>query len=176
MDAERLILTRGLPKTGQTTSYANHDNGLYQSGWWIGQEEADNKTRFVLKTFNGDEVVIDLATGLMWAADGAEAGCGDTILLDWGDTLDAAYDLVFAGFTDWRVPNINELESLVNYSIKNPCILQPPFANTEWVEYWSSTTNFSIQTEAWATRFGDGKRSSFLKTSSAYFRSVRGGL
>ena len=75
------IISRGLPKTGQTTSYITTDDGDTEIGWWKGLTDAQNRTRFVSVTISGGDVVIDRATGLMWSADGNEAGCnnGNTI-------------------------------------------------------------------------------------------------
>ena len=76
MKAYDKILTRGLPKTGQSVVYSAGDDGTYQSGWWRGKLNANNKVRYIAKTIGGDDVVIDRATSLMWAADGTAAGCG----------------------------------------------------------------------------------------------------
>ncbi|KKL08907.1 hypothetical protein LCGC14_2571200, partial [marine sediment metagenome] len=127
METGITILTRGLPKTGQTITYHSEGDGAYQAGWWKGKLNVNNKTRFVLKTINGDKVVIDRATGLMWAADGDEAGCNESGILYWDEALPYAYNLTFAGFSDWRIPNINELGSIINFGKETPAIDQPPF-------------------------------------------------
>jgi hypothetical protein len=63
-------------------------------------------------TVNGD-CVIDNLTGLMWARNGNLPNG----TLTWNQAIDYANDLNdpgFCGYLDWRLPNVNELESLVN--------------------------------------------------------------
>lgn len=91
-----------------------------------------------------DGTISDLATGLMWAkADSGRA-------LNWEQSLSYCEDLVLAGHDDWRLPNVKELQSLVDYtrapdaadaSRRGPAI-DPMFTMTDregW--YWSSTTH-----------------------------------
>jgi len=49
-------LSRGLPKTGQETSYFSGDDGEYEAGWWSGLLNANNRTRFIVESINGDEI------------------------------------------------------------------------------------------------------------------------
>ncbi len=176
MKTKQVSLTRGLPKTGQTEVNRTGDDGDYQAGWWKG---APLKPRFVAKTIEGvtdDDVVIDRSTGLMWAADGNEAGCKDSGRTGWDIAIDYANALDFAGFTDWRVPNINELLSLVDYSEINPAIDASFFPNTSGTPYWSSTGSSTSDTDAWYVTFNRGKTLIVTKTSSYWMRCVRGGL
>ncbi len=59
---------------------------------------------------NGDETITDEATGLMWARsdDGKE--------LDWVDALAYAEASELGGYDDWRLPNVKELQSIVDYT------------------------------------------------------------
>ncbi len=59
---------------------------------------------------NGDGTVTDEATGLMWQQ--ADSGTG----MDWEDALEYAEDSTLAGYDDWRLPNVKELQSIVDYS------------------------------------------------------------
>lgn len=176
MDAKRLVLTRLLPKTGQVTEYQAGDDGQYEAGWWRGRLNVNNKNRFIAKTLSGDDVVIDLATGLMWAAKGNKAGCYSLQQHNCSNVLVYAGNLDFAGFTDWRVPNINELVSIVSYVLSNPAISEPPFSNTVSSYYHSSTTLITITTQHWVLKFDIGKPSIGFKTGNYYLRCVRGGL
>ena len=130
MEAYKEILSRLLPKTGQITSYYFKDDGELQLGWWKGLLYADNKERFIQQTINGDVVVIDRATGLMWAADSLEGGCGDGVSRDWELTMGIMPYITFAGFSDWVVPNVLQLFSISNLGKYNPAIDEPPFINT----------------------------------------------
>ncbi len=176
MDAHVEIISGGLPKTGQTTEHHVGDDGTYQAGWWRGRKIADNRTRFLVKTLDGDDVVIDLASGLMWAADGSKAGCNNITAIAWEAAIDYALALDFAGFTDWRMPNINELGSIVNWDENNPSIDPVLFPNTVSADYKSSTTDKFSVTRAWVVTFIAGQYNARLKTDDDYVRFVRGGV
>ncbi|MBD1259018.1 DUF1566 domain-containing protein [Maribacter polysiphoniae] len=59
---------------------------------------------------NGDGTISDNNTGLMWAQD------DDGVTLDWEDALEYAENSELAGYTDWRLPNVKELQGIVDYS------------------------------------------------------------
>ena len=176
MKAKQVALSRFLPKTGQVTEYRAGDDGTYQAGWWKGKTVADNKTRFIVKGIAAEYVVIDLATGLMWVQDGNALGCNNGNVLSWNDAIDFANALDFAGFTDWRMPNINELTSILNHSLISPIISEPPFANTYSAMYWSSTVSYTPNYCRVCT-FNNGHTSQgSLAIDSCRLRCVRGGL
>lgn len=102
---------------------------------------------------NGDGTVTDAATGLMWAqADSGEAMDWPTAH-SWTQTRNAER---YLGHDDWRMPNVKELQGLVDYSrspdtTKSPAI-DPVFNSTEitneagepdFPAYWSSTTHMN---------------------------------
>ncbi len=106
-------------------------------------------------TDNGDGTVTDNLTGLIWLKD---ANCSETVggiprdggLMDWPAALAwcnslgrgscGLSDNSAAG--DWRLPNINELKSLVDHSRHDPDLpAGHPFSNVQSVWYWSSTSN-----------------------------------
>ncbi len=140
METGQVIPTRLLPKTGNTVSTRTGDDGDLEKGWWKGLSFAGNKTRFIARTLDGDDVVIDNATGLMWAADDTEAGCNDGVELGWNDAIDYALALDFAGFTDWLIPNVLELISIVNYGVYNPASYSTFFTNT-LSDFYQTSTN-----------------------------------
>ena len=180
MDAKQEILTRLLPKTEQIVSYEEWDDGWFETGWWKGRLNENNKQRFIAKSIGGDDVVIDRATGLMWAADGDAAGCNSGGQSEWGRSdlrcLGIANTLVFAGFNDWRIPNIKELMSIIDYSLVDPIVDPILFPNTKSEYYWSSTTNANNTVEAWTVYFKYGNIIAIHKTVMAayYMRCVRG--
>lgn len=128
-DYELCPPVRGLPKTGQIVSYRSKDDGDYEAGWNEG-------TRF---TDNGDGTISDEATGLMWPEDWCCDGANDGDLETWNDAIDWADALVFVGYSDWRLPNISELVTLLNYGAHDPTTY-PCFLNTAQNRAWSSTT------------------------------------
>jgi hypothetical protein len=140
-----------VPRTGQTTSYAVGDDASAQQG------VAWPTTRF---TDNQDGTVTDGLTGLIWLKN---AGCMTAMI--WSDALQSANQLASGtcGLTDgstagtWRMPNIGELESLIDVSQSSPAVSAGhPFANVA-ATYWSSTTYRGDPTEAWVIRFTDSR-------------------
>jgi len=174
---KKKIIECGLTKTGQVTEYQAGDDGTYEAGWVKGRLNANNRTRFAAKTIGGDDIVLDRATGLMWAADGDRAGCNNGNLIIWGPAITYAEALNFAGFTDWRIANIKELVSLVDYSNGPPAINLTFFPNTVPGRYWSGTTNAVTVLNAWSLDFSVGSTVySKAKTDDDYLRCVRSGL
>ncbi|GAB6060053.1 Lcl C-terminal domain-containing protein [Desulfonatronum parangueonense] len=94
------------------------------------------------------EVVLDRLTGLTWLRR-ADLTRGP---VSWKHCLEAVEALRlerFAGISDWRLPNINELESLVDCSRHNPA-LPPDHPFSDVGEgYWSSTTSYFETDWAW---------------------------
>jgi hypothetical protein len=103
-------------------------------------------------TDNGDETISDSATGLMWMKNDN----GAAVL--WENALSYAEDLTFAGYSDWRLPDSKELQSILDYErspgTTNSAAIDPLFnatsitneaGETDYPYYMSSTT-FCSQT------------------------------
>jgi hypothetical protein len=138
-----------LPRTGQTVSYAPGDDGDTELG------VAWPTPRFI---DHGDGTVTDELTGLMWLKDGGCLGreswriraywAIDSLNIDPGSLGCQDYT---NSYNDWRLPNINELESLVNAG-RPDCsawLNSLAFTGVEQNYYWSSTTNSLNLGEAW---------------------------
>ena len=138
-----------LPQTGQTTCYDASGTAITCSG--TGQD-GDVKAgvswsnpRF---TDNGDQTVMDNLTGLMWTKDAhapGPAACSPGATKTWQSALDYVKCLntnQYLGYTDWRLPNINELASLVNVEQANLAawLNAQGFVNVQAASYWSSTS------------------------------------
>ena len=82
-------------------------------------------------SINGDTVVTDSRTGLMWQ------GTYDTVNT-WKEALSYCENLSYAGKSDWRLPNINELASLLNYD--RASAPYSDFPDMPPSSFWSSTT------------------------------------
>jgi len=131
--------------------------------------------------------VKDLNTGLIWEVKCAGCGLhGDSAYVwsgdgsqetdwDWLDDINAEGGTGYAGHNDWRIPNVRELESIVDYGVDSGPMIDPIFGLTFTVLHWSSTTNQSDSTNAWAVDFNNGSVISGIKSLGLPVRAVRGG-
>ena len=106
---------------------------------------------------NGDGTVTDRATGLTWmTVDSGHLKAGEKRdgALNWAEALAWAETLDYAGYTDWRLPNAKELQSLIDYTrcpdVTDSAALDPILEATaivneggqkDYAHYWSSTTH-----------------------------------
>jgi len=164
MNVLKYILTRSLPKTGQSYVYSAGDDGTYQAGWWRNRSVLTNKTRF---KDNGNGTISDKSTGLMWQ----KIASSEQII--WSDSIITAEALTLAGYTDWRLPNVLELLSIVDWTQYDPCINHTFFPYTLSDIYWSSTTSVSNDVEVHAFDFGSSTLVKSVKNTLLFFRAVR---
>ena len=94
---------------------------------------------------------------------------------NWEEALTYCEDLFLGGYDDWRLPNRNELQSLVDYNTYSPTIDTVAFPDTMSSLYWSYTTYTSSTDYAWRVNFFDGHVLYSKKSESYYLRAVRGG-
>jgi len=113
---------------------------------------------------NEDSTITDAATGLMWAQE--DSGTG----MDWETALAYAEDSTYASYDDWRLPNVKELQSIVDYSGVFPAIdsmfniseITNEAGNADYPYFWTSTSNPYIDPRedpagywyAWYVAFG----------------------
>ncbi len=122
-------------------------------------------------TRNSNETVSCDVSKLMWQ-DNSEA---KTVKKNWSDAIKYCEDLSFAGYSDWRLPNKNELLSIVDRTKYEPSI-NGAFKNiTTSYDYWSSTTYASYTSYAWDVLFSDGSTDYNYEYISRYVRCVRAG-
>ena len=96
--------------------------------------------------------------------------------MPWQAALDYVKTLSTGDHTDWRLPNINELRSLVDYSRSSPAFPlgnPSPFPNAVSSRYWSSTSLAADTSSAWYIAFNDGGASNAKKNDSAFVRALR---
>jgi hypothetical protein len=192
------IQCRQFPASGQTTPYAADtvsggagttvaDDGTLRTGAPAGFVD------------NGDGTITDTNTGLMWEKKGDEGGLHDKDLtLPWSSTAtDTIWDWLvdinaeggdgFAGYDDWRIPNIKELQSILDYERAMPSI-DPVFHTaciggcsvtecscTGLADYWSATTNRVAVAGAWRISFTSQTMNQRAKDFPLRVRAVRGG-
>jgi len=121
---------------------------------------------------NGDGTVTDTDTGLMWQQATAPGA------YTWQQALSYCENLTLAGYPDWRLPNRNELQSLVDYSRHGPSIDTAFFPNTLTSYYWSSTTIASTPSTTWLVIFDIGMLDDDSKSyyyNLYHVRAVRAG-
>ena len=225
-----------LPRTGQTTSYADGDDGYFQAG-------NPRVTRFV-DNLNG--TVSDRATGLMWVkqpeliviggsggavgkgnwADSTAYDAGDVVndggamyqcisghtgpgdtstqpstpdavhwivdpwtadavealdapaLMAWADACANCLALEYAGYTDWRLPNVLEYVTVKDFGAAAGSAWNGLFTNSKTSQYWSSTSSTDDASKAFYVHFR--VLYTYLSIGAAvastfYVRPVRGG-
>lgn len=118
-------------------------------------------------TKTGD-IVKDSVSKLEWQDDAV----GSTTT--WQSAIDRCEALSLGGYSDWRLPNINELKSIVDRSKVFPAIVNG-FENVSSNDYWSSTTYEDSKGTAWIVSFGGGDVGSYGKGDNNYVRCVRDG-
>ena len=156
-----------IPKTGQTVSYATGDDGNIQAGTtW-------HSPRF---TDNGNQTVTDNLTGLMWTKNANLPNSTKTCqeALDYVASLNSTN---YLGFNDWRLPNVNELESFANTGKSNisTWLYTQGFTNIQPSFYWSSSTYAVSTNSAWEVNMVYGHVYYFYKDSTSYVWPVRSG-
>jgi hypothetical protein len=160
-----------LPKTGQTTTYGGGDDGYYQAG--VGWPTP----RF---TVNTDTTINDQLTGLVWPPDAGAPTFG--LCAGGTKTWQGALDYVtclntnnYLGHNDWRLPNLNELESFTHAGIANtPAWLNSQgFSNVATGYYWSSTT-LATAANVWVVSFQEGNMAYGAASDTASVWPVNG--
>ncbi len=126
---------------------------------------------------HGDGTITDNVTKLMWkqcpeGLSGSDCATGSASTYTWQDAL-ALSGSSFAGYTDWRLPNIKELSSLASLNCYSPSINTTMFPNTPNASFWSSSPYANNTSYAWRLIFSDGFGSGNYRNFSYRVRLVR---
>ena len=159
------------------TSYAYYFSPSY--GWYsnttkngtykvlcVSGEEMKPAVSSDFTTSSDGTIVTDNRTGLMW-----QKNYPSSTAYTWVNALKYCEDLSYAGYTDWRLPNKNELASLVNYEKSDKPYSYFPDMPSSW--FWSSSTDVDNTNYAWGVRFNYGSVLYNSKTFNIYVRCVR---
>ena len=131
---------------------------------------------------NNNGTVTDTKTGLMWkrCSEGQSwVNCqhGIAAIYTWQQALHQAQFVNnnggFAGFHDWRVPNVKELISITEKQCLEPAINLNVFPNTPSTMFWSSSPSAFDSYDAWDVGFGYGGSGSYFKDGKDNLRLVR---
>jgi len=114
-------------------------------------------------------IVTDNTTKLQWQDD----AIGST--MTWAVAIEHCENLSLDGHSDWRLPNLSELSSIVDDTRYDLSIDNTVFQNTASYAYWSSTTHARFSRNAWYVEFIYGGQGYNYKTTSNYVRCVRAG-
>ena len=119
---------------------------------------------------NKNGTVTYRSTCLMWQKQTA------TSKKSFSDAISYCDNLTLAGYSDWRLPGINELRSIVDKNqTKAPYINRDFFPDTVSDYYWSSSTNiFYNYDRSWSLNFHNCDEWQNKKSSKFYVRAVRG--
>ncbi|WP_426106913.1 DUF1566 domain-containing protein [Massilia sp. TSP1-1-2] len=139
-------------------------------------------TRFTVAT----DTVLDKATGLTWkrcaeGLSGADCAAGAVLTGTWAEalarvaTVNAASATLGAGANDWRLPNRNELATLVERKCTNPAINATVFSRTPAQSFWTGSPYALNAALAWYVDFNAGDVGPAFKTGAKNIRLVRGG-
>ena len=178
-------------KTGQTTCWDAAGNVIDCAGTGEDGELRRGEPRAYLD--NGNGTIRDKRTALVWeklSNDGTIHDKDNTYT--WADAFTKIDDLntaAFAGATDWRLPNENELETIVDRGTVFPAVssifdtscasgctvLTCSCTVSAEMIFWSSTSYVNSPASAWLVNFYDGTAYVDVKSASKRVRAVHGG-
>ena len=124
---------------------------------------------YEVKPSGGAEVVVDTQTGLMWQRKGSPKVMAQAAAVAWCDAL------VDAGHSDWRLPSLHELASLLDHTVASPGPASDlvAFPDTHAYSYWTTSTPKSLAGKALEVNFNSGTTKAGATTAELWVRCVR---
>jgi cysteine-rich repeat protein len=160
----------------ETTAFCGQDA---QYGWDVTHAAATRFTR--TEPVSGESIVTDIVTGLIWQGctagqSGSSCGSGTAARYGWSDALLYCDARTWGGYSDWRLPNEYELQSLLDFGRSTPPLVDPAaFPSTPSDEFKSSSVCAWNGSASWTVDFSVGLVQSYYKTDTFLVRCVRGG-
>jgi uncharacterized protein DUF1566 len=149
-----VFIVAALLALGSTPALADSVGPYYATPSWDQQLPAS--TRFIVLSNWASAAVLDRETGLVWE----KSPSGTVgIFLTWFDAQSHCNRLTTGGRLGWRLPTLQELESLVDRSVSPGPTLPTghPFSNVQLTAYWSATSDARFPaTDAWTVFFDTG--------------------
>lgn len=108
----------------------------------------------LVSSLSAKDVIYDTSTSLLWQ----DAEDNKDLSITYFKAKDYCEKLVIAEYSDFRLPTLNELQSIVDYRKYKPAIIEG-FTYTANETYWTSTTFADDSTEVWTIQFKKGERS-----------------
>jgi hypothetical protein len=163
-------LQRTIPETGIVDCYSDTATieCPLEGDPFYGQDAQYPTTPMSYKVSNDGVTVTDNVTGLIWQR------MDDDTTRSWGNAITYCEGLDLVGYTDWRLPNELELQSIVDYGEGNLTIDTTAFPGTDPEWYWASPTYACYTENAWFVDFGFPLVSATYKGHKYYVRCVRG--
>jgi hypothetical protein len=142
-----------------------------------------NDSRYNVQLIGQDRVVTDLKTNLMWkqcseGLSAADCSVGSIVSLNWQEALNVPVTVNnttgYAGFNDWRLPNVKELSSLVARNCSFPSINENVFPNNPTTWIWSASPFLDDDANtSWFVDFFSGPAGIDFRIFSNFIRLVR---
>ncbi len=186
-----------LPDTGQTQSYTptfgEDSDYAFSSPSYTKLDDRGNELPDQAESW---AMVRDNLTGLVWEGKTRDGSIHDRDnLYTWYDSneetngghpgtpappddtesfLRELNEARFGGFSDWRLPTVQELSFLVHHDRWYPAVDERHFPNTAPSIYWTATTDACEPALAWGVDFGYGYEGTNYKLNRRHARAVRG--
>ena len=121
----------------------------------------DNRWSGVASDADGSNLIAGVFNGRLYTA----VGTGELLKMTWQEAIDACLNLNYADLSDWRMPNIKELASLL-LILQDGTFVDHNIFKVEDEYYWSSTTYHGDINKAWCVNWSDGLTYMLPKESS----------
>jgi alpha-tubulin suppressor-like RCC1 family protein len=139
----------------------------------------DNVTGLIWEVKTDDGSIHDKDNTYTWYDSNPETNGGYTGTngngTDTEDFIKSLNESNYGGFSDWRLPSLKELVSIVHHGKHYPATNESYFPKTMSAFYWSSTSDANNTGYAWGVDFNYGLDRYYAKDSSYFVRAVRGG-
>lgn len=163
-----------------------------EAGKEQGEANKQQEENQVKQSSPNKDTITDTANGLMWkrcpeGLSGVNCENGRTEKYTWDDAVKHFKHVEYAGYSDWRLPTVDELKTLLycskgkdkygdcNEGSEKPTINQKIFPNTETTFFWSGSPFAGSSAYAWSVYFNYGNSFNDFRVNSSAVRLVRGG-